>query len=287
MIGVLGVGQMGCAIASQLTARGRSVGVFDPDPAAPGRLPDARFFESARELAEACDVVLVVVNDDAQVVGALEGDQGALAAGRGIDVVIHSTITHDTLRSVAELAGQRGVTVIDAPVSGRMGQHSIPELAIMVGGPAEAFDRVRPVLEQYGSLVLHLGPLGTGLDAKLARNSIGYLFYLVTLEGLRLSDRAGIPRQTMWRILDHTGLEGTRGGLSGQPDPHDARPWPDEMAAHFARVAVKDLQAALDRAAELGVEMATTTASIDKMAAVFGAPQELLGRAVGARHEHG
>src|SRR5688500_16377579 len=94
LIGVLGVGQMGGAIASQLLTRGRSVGVFDPDPAAPARLPGARFFDSARDLAEACDVVLVVVNDDAQVVGALDGDEGALAAGRGIDVVIHSTITH-------------------------------------------------------------------------------------------------------------------------------------------------------------------------------------------------
>jgi 3-hydroxyisobutyrate dehydrogenase len=274
-VGFIGVGGLGSALLGRELDCGIAVTAFDARPEATvpfaGR---AALASSPAQVASTSSVVQVVVNDDSQVLDALVGDDGVFAtAEAGLVVLIHSTISHETLRTVLAHAEPKGVIVLDAPVSGAMGVHSIPDMCVMVGGDPVAYATVEPLLRSFASLVLYLGSNGRGLDAKLARNAIGYLFYLINLEGLRLADAAGIERETMWRILDHTGLDGIRGGMAGRPTLREEDPtsWPSQTAWHMTAVAQKDLRAALARAAELDVMMPTTSAAVDRMPEVFGA----------------
>jgi 3-hydroxyisobutyrate dehydrogenase len=199
------------------------------------------------------------------VLEACLGDDGILAgAPEGAIVLIHSTIDLDTLRRVEEAASERGARVLDAPVSGALGHLSVGELCVMVGGDADAFETAEPVLHTYGSLVLHLGPLGSGLDAKLALNLLRYLNYVAAQESARLAARAGIPAGTMREIALHTGATNFVGDISRGRSPEDY-----DRRLNNAETAQKDLDAALARAAELDLELPATEFAVDLMPGIW------------------
>ena len=191
-------------------------------------------------------------------------------------MLLHSTLSLEGLDRIAALASEAGVALLDAAVSGRQGQNSVGDLCIMVGGPAESVARVRPILEIYGGLILHLGPLGAGMRAKLARNAICYLSYLALYEGLAIAEEAGIQRAEMDQILEHTGLRsaaaeaylGLRAESVRPHGPGDAR----QTAAFNAMIGRKDIEAARAFARELGLDLHGLTAAVDSMDAIFGAP---------------
>jgi 3-hydroxyisobutyrate dehydrogenase len=280
-VGLVGVGRMGGAIASCLLDAGHRVVAHDVRAAelaalaghASGRAEAAR---SAREVAQRSDVIGIAVLDDVQVLDVLLGPDGVLAgAGKDAVVMIHSTVAAATLRRAGEEAGRSGVALLEASVSGRNGHHSVGDLCVMVGGERAAFERARPMLEVIGGLVLHLGPLGAGLDAKLVRNAIVYQQFLAGYEGFRLAEALGIPRDSLRSILEHTGVLGaTLGAFLGErrsmqpfgPDEAERRRF-FELTAETAR---KDLHAALARARELGLELPATERAVGRMSAVFG-----------------
>jgi 3-hydroxyisobutyrate dehydrogenase-like beta-hydroxyacid dehydrogenase len=110
------------------------------------------------------------------------------AAAPGTVVAIHSTVEADTPARLADVAAPHGVQVIDAPVSGgMMGAHG-GTLAIMVGGADEAVAAVREPFARLGTLVAHLGPIGAGTRAKLARNLITFASYAAVGEACRLAE---------------------------------------------------------------------------------------------------
>jgi 3-hydroxyisobutyrate dehydrogenase-like beta-hydroxyacid dehydrogenase len=175
----------------------------------------------------------------------------------GTVVAIHSTISQTTLRTIAEQAAERGVEVLDAGISGELGHHSIPNLVVMAGGDEKAFERATPVMRCYASLVLHLGPLGAGLDAKLALNVLRYLSFLIHREVRDLVTAAGTGTEFA-RIVDHVRATQYRDSL-------DDADIPDREAVEQRRrnvfIARKDLDAAAARARELGVELPMVAAS--------------------------
>jgi 3-hydroxyisobutyrate dehydrogenase-like beta-hydroxyacid dehydrogenase len=277
-VGFIGVGQMGAPILGCVLDAGYAVNICDrrAEVVAPfltrvGVQGRVAALPSAAETARSSDVVQLIVNDDEQVTEAVLGPDGILAgAAPGLIVLIHSTISHQTLRTVGAAADRASVLLLDAPVSGAMGHMSLPNLCVMVGGDAVAFERVRPLLGSFGSLVLHLGPLGAGLDAKLSRNIVAYLWYLACLEGVRLIEGAGIPRATLIEIMRHTGLEGVIGGMAGWPQGVERPPEMKSVGDHFGAVAQKDLRAALARAGEVGVRLPATEQGVQLMLGVFG-----------------
>jgi 3-hydroxyisobutyrate dehydrogenase-like beta-hydroxyacid dehydrogenase len=285
-VGFLGVGKLGGPVLGAIVRAGWPVTAFDPRPEALAPFGEGlRAVGSAAEVAAASDVVSVLVNDGDQVRAAVTGPGGLVeGAEPGLVVAVHSTIDHVTLREVAGAAAEHDVIVIDAPLSGTMGEFSIPDLCAMVGGDPAAAEKVRPVFESFAGLIVHLGPLGAGLDAKIARNAMAYQWWTAVTEGLALSDAAGLDRAAMWEIMGHTGLTGFHPQSIEFPlDPNADRAALLDRARHQTLVAQKDLRAALARADELGVAMPLTAADVDAVGGYFEAVvSDRAGRAGGS-----
>jgi 3-hydroxyisobutyrate dehydrogenase len=227
-----------------------------------------RVAPTPREAAQSADVIEVVVNTNEQLVEACSGANGILAGARpGSIVLIHSTVSHDTLHRLGDAAGERGVHLLDAMVSGARGHLSVGNLAVMVGGDAEAFARAKPVMETYGGLVLHLGPRGSGLDAKLAINLLRYVCMAAGQEASRFAEGAGVG-DAIAQLVAHT--EANRYvGNAGRLRMLDATPLAQRQ--HDAELAQKDLRAAIARGAELGIRLPGAELAISLMHRLWGA----------------
>ena len=200
-VAVVGLGPMGHPIATNLLAAGREVTVWNRTP----RRGDDLVAAGARRagtLAEAAAPVILSVLPDVHHLSALltpEVRQAwSQAAAR---LVVLSTTGPEKVRALAEDLAADGIRVLDAPVSGGVAGARAAALSIMVGGAGEDVDAVRGVLEDIGSTVLHLGPLGSGATAKLC-NQIVVAGTLASLgEALALARRSGLDIEGLITVL--------------------------------------------------------------------------------------
>ena len=268
-VGFIGLGQIGQPMALRLIDWSGGLWVCDVDPKATIALQElgANVVATPRELAEHVSFVSVMVRDDDQVREVLCGPDGILAGAPashhggdgdgGLVVAIHSTIHPDTARELAELASRQGVSVLDAPVSGgAMGARN-GRLAIMVGGDIEAYASSRDALARMGELVLHLGPVGAGTQAKLARNLLHFVAFTAATEAQRLAEAAGIDLLALGRIVRHTdAITGGPGAImlreSTAPVPEDDNWRP--ILEHVWALGEKDLALAIELGDQLGVD---------------------------------
>jgi 3-hydroxyisobutyrate dehydrogenase-like beta-hydroxyacid dehydrogenase len=251
VVGVIGLGALGADVVAGLDRRGLApVACHDVDPAAAARrLPDLRipFVSSAQAVADTCDVVLVVVYDEAQVTDVLFGPGGVAAAGRRpLHTVLMSTVTAEFVVATAGRLEPRGITLVDCGVNGAAGIARGGSAVASVGGPAEAFAAVRPVLDLLANPVVHTGGVGTGMSTKLIRNMIMYAGWYAGSLGCELARSAGIDPAKLIEIVDGAeqwGFGATylarnardrAAGVPGARDPH-----------HVTQTAHKDLAAAL------------------------------------------
>src|SRR3954467_4977136 len=165
-----GCGNIGEPMALALIRAGWSLTVYDTASEKTAKLADegASVATETDELSS-CDVLVLVVPDDAAVESLLEGPKGWLASG-GPErtVIVHSTVMPATASRLAQTAADWGVGLLDAPVSGGADRAERGELTIMVGGNEAVLERVRPLLEAEGSRILHVGQAGAGAATKLA-----------------------------------------------------------------------------------------------------------------------
>jgi 3-hydroxyisobutyrate dehydrogenase-like beta-hydroxyacid dehydrogenase len=272
-IGFVGVGRMGSAMLQSVLDAGYHATLCDPSEHATApflaALPErVRVARTPREAAQAADVIEVAVNTNEQLLEACLGSDGVLAGARsGSIVLIHSTVSHETLHRLGEAAAQRGVHMLDAMVSGARGHLSVGNLAVMVGGDVEAFARAKPVMETYGGLVLHLGPRGSGLDAKLAINLLRYLCMAAGQEATRLAEGAGVG-DAMAQLVAHT--EANRYvGNAARLRMMESIPY--EQRQKDAELAQKDLRAAIARAAGIGLQLPSAELAVGLMHRLWGA----------------
>jgi 3-hydroxyisobutyrate dehydrogenase len=172
-VGFIGLGSQGGPMARAIVDAGFDTTLWARRPASLEPYSDtaAKVAGSPAELGAASDLVCLCVVGDADVEEVLGGDDGVLAGmSDGGIIAIHSTVHPDTCRKLAEAAATKGVSVIDAPVSGGGGAAADHQLVVMVGGDREVVERCRPVFETYGDPVVHLGPLGSGQVTKLLNN---------------------------------------------------------------------------------------------------------------------
>jgi 3-hydroxyisobutyrate dehydrogenase-like beta-hydroxyacid dehydrogenase len=272
-IGFVGVGRMGSALLKPVLAAGYRATLCDPSEQATAPFvaahPDrVRVALTPREAAQDSDIVEVVVNTNEQLLEACLGSDGVLSGARPESVVlIHSTVSHETLHRLGDAGSKRGVHVLDAPVSGARGHLSIPNLAVMVGGDAEAFARCKPVMSTYASLLLHLGPRGSGLDAKLALNMLRYLCMAAGQEATRFAESTGVG-EVMAKLVAHTEANRYVGDSARLRGMHD---YPLRQRQHDAEVAQKDLRAAVARAAEVGLQLPSAELAVGLMHRLWGA----------------
>jgi 3-hydroxyisobutyrate dehydrogenase-like beta-hydroxyacid dehydrogenase len=275
VIGFVGIGNMGGAMAARVLATGGSVIACDRSPDACARLAaeGALIVDTPAAVAERCPVVSVVVNTDDQVSEAVLGPDGVLAAAPpGAIVAIHSTIHLDTLEAVAAAAAARSVGVVDAAVTGGVDAARRGELAVLLGGDAASTDAVGSALAPYASLVLRAGELGAGMAAKIALMVVAFGKLAAVHEGLLLAQTAGVDVQELARVIEHSEAQSgitpfflhARAGALATGDDHLAR-----IGRHEEPKAEKDLHAALDLAARLGVDLPLTRVAHDEMPAVW------------------
>ena len=211
-VGFIGLGNIGKPMAINVAKAGFDLMVYDlrSEPMRELTALGAKAARSADEIGAHGEIIEVVVVDDAQVETALLGEGGALSgAARGSIIALHSTIHPRTVRRLAEHAAAKGVTLIDAEVSGGERGAIAKSLCYMVGGDKAAFEKCRPIFATSGANIFHLGDLGSGAVTKLAHNLIVYVNMLAASEGMRLAQRAGVKLETMQQVV-HAGAAQSR-----------------------------------------------------------------------------
>ncbi|GAC1464338.1 MAG: NAD(P)-dependent oxidoreductase [Chloroflexota bacterium] len=203
-VGFIGLGAMGLPMAANIMKAGFPLAVWSRRPDAADSLLDlgASRAASPADLAATSDVVILIVTNSPDVEELVTRQDGVLAgATRGMVIVDMSTIAPSVSRALALAATERGVDLLDAPVSGGTQGAVAGTLTIMAGGEREAFDRAQPVLDAMGKNVFHVGPSGSGQVIKLVNNILVGVIAAATAEALVLGTKAGADVETMAKVV--------------------------------------------------------------------------------------
>lgn len=260
--GVVGLGQMGGGAAVCLARAGRPLSVYDIDPGAALKWEGGDLLPpvaaSCAEVARNSDVVIVLVVDAQQVWSVLSGPEGLLAGAHpGLVVVVGSTIALDELTAMRDTAAKVGVTVVDCGVTSPPGGHTRKRIVGMVGADADVFDRIKPVLDDFTQEALRLGGPGAGMTTKIVRNMMYYATWRAACEARMLAEKAGVDIGKMAVInhLSEADASGTTLWLKCWA-ARDAVPGSAQAQHdHVQGVMLKDIQAADELAARLGVTL--------------------------------
>ncbi|HEY1432413.1 MAG TPA: NAD(P)-dependent oxidoreductase [Stellaceae bacterium] len=199
-LGFVGTGTMGGSMAGCLIDAGHQLTVYDVRPEATAALhaSGARLAETPTAVASASEVVFTSLPGPYEVEAAvLDASSGILAGLRAGGAYIDMTTNAPTVaRRVAEACRERGVDMLDAPVSGRP-----PTMTVMVGGAEPVFARYRPLLAAMASNIFYVGAAGAGCTAKLVTQYLGYTNFVAALEGMLIGAKAGIDLGVLAQIV--------------------------------------------------------------------------------------
>jgi 3-hydroxyisobutyrate dehydrogenase len=203
-VGFVGLGTMGGAMAANLARAGFAVTAWNRTAGRAAELSDlgVALAPTAAAAAAASDLIVTMVSDTPDVEAVLFGLDGvADGATRGSLVVDMSTISPSATRDFATRLAERGVAMLDAPVSGGSEGAKKGTLSIFVGGDAADLERARPVLTAMGTTITHLGPIGSGQAAKAVNQVILAGTYLGVAEGIVLAIKAGLDVEALVAAL--------------------------------------------------------------------------------------
>lgn len=206
-LGFIGLGTMGGRMAKRLVDAGHTVMGYNRTKAKARWLLDAgmAWGESPRAVVEASDVIFSMVTNTAALEAITQGPDGVLAGLRpGKLYVDMSTVSPSASRALAARVAETGARMLDAPVSGSPVTLEQGALSIMVGGDADAVERVRPILQDIGPKVTHVGANGLAITMKIAVNLSLAVQFLAFSEGLLLAEKSGIARETALEVLLHS-----------------------------------------------------------------------------------
>jgi len=205
-IGFFGIGAMGCGMAVNLVKAGFKVSAYDPSASARSTFETrsgATAAASAREACENQDAIVTMLGDGKVVRAALFGDDAPIKSARTGTLVIDcsSSSPPDTLSLGTELS-QRGIGLIDSPVSGAQKGADDGTLTLMVGGDADLVKRADRILHAMGKSIFHTGPLGAGHAMKTINNYVAALNLISALQGLLVGQKYGLDPEQMVDIIN-------------------------------------------------------------------------------------
>jgi len=267
-IGFIGIGNMGSEMAGHLLAAGNTLTTYARSELSRERARGLGLdlVDTASEVAATSEVVFTIVTAGSDVEAVVLGPEGIVhGAQPGLIVVDMSTISPGITRRVAELLRARDIAMLDAPVSGGVAAAKTASLTFFVGGDAAIFERVRPLLEQMGKAIFHMGPSGTGQVTKLT-NQICQLANLQgTAEALLFAGAQGADVGKV-REAVMTGF-----GASRMLDVLGKKMVDRDFAAGIvAALHHKDIGVAMDIAHEAGLPMPVTAQVMQQLNALMG-----------------
>lgn len=200
----IGLGNMGCPMASNLVKAGHDVTVFDLSKDAVATLVSegAKSANTAHEAAAGAECVITMLPAGQHVEAVYLGDDGLLASlPAGTLVIDSSTIAPETARGVAEVAKARDIPFLDAPVSGGVGGAKAGTLTFICGGAEATFTKAKPILEGMGKNIFHAGEHGSGQVAKICNNMMLAILMAGTSEALALGVKNGLDPAVLSEIM--------------------------------------------------------------------------------------
>ena len=253
-ISFIGLGNMGGPMCGHLLKAGYDVSAFDiaPDALERAGAAGAHVAGSAAASAQGAEAVVTMLPAPAQVEEVLIGEGGVIAAmAPGTVAIDMSTSSRSLGERLLAAARERGVELLDAPVAGQSIGARAGTLAIYVGGPADAFERARPLFEVMGDpgRIFHLGPNGAGYTVKLLLNLLWFIQSVATGEVLSVGVRAGVSLAKLHEAL--VGSPATSNFL--ERDVRMVLDGGDYDDAFPMRLVTKDLGLAVDLAREVGM----------------------------------
>ncbi len=268
-IGFLGLGIMGSRMAANLARAGFPLSVWTHTPGKAERWAaehGAAAFATPAEVAANSEIAVSMVVDGEQVAAILLGPGGVIeAAHPDLLVIDMSTIGPTDARRCAEALAERGVRMLDAPVTGSSPRAEDGSLAIMVGGRAEDFERARGLLEVMGSLIVHVGELGQGQMLKLINNALGAANAAALAEALVLAGATGIDLDAFEQVV--SAGSGASMQLQLKAGPMRAHDYSTMFkAAHM----LKDVRLCLEEAQAAGVPFPAAGHAREVLSATIG-----------------
>lgn len=247
-IGVIGLGNIGGAIAANLVEDGHEVAVFDTDPACVKALAGRGATAAARpeEVSRHAEVTFLSLPTP-DVVRAV-AERWLEGAAEGSVLVDLSTNAPAGVRALGERVAARGAALLEAPLTGGAIGAQRRMLVFLVGGEEQVVERCRPLLEQLGRAMFHFGPLGLGNTAKLVNSLLAFTSTWVSLEGLAIAARSGMDLRTLVEAVRTGGASNFF--MDRMVEGINQRGRPPQFALGLA---AKDAGLVIDAAREAGV----------------------------------
>ena len=265
-IGFIGLGIMGKPMAHNLIKAGYMLAVYDirPEPVEEVVKAGAEKCHSPKHVAEISDLIITMLPDSPDVREVVLGSEGVLSGTRpGAVIVDMSSIAPAVSVEISKKAKEKGVEMLDAPVSGGEPKAIEGTLSVMAGGDRKAFEKVEGILKAMGSSVVRVGEAGSGNMTKLANQIIVALNIAAMSEAMVLAEKAGVDTESVFNAI--------RGGLAGSTVLNAKMPM--VLDGNFKpgfRIGlhIKDLKNALETAHELSVSVPLTAVVMEIMQAL-------------------
>lgn len=258
-LGFIGLGEQGAPLALNLQAAGYAPVVFDARRQAllPFSEAGASIAGSVDEVGHRAKVVLVCVNDGAQLADVLGGAGGGLLGSMpaGGVIVIHSTVSAALVEQNAGIAARLGIAIVDAPLTGGAEGARNKSVVYFVGGDADALERCRPILEVSARKIIRAGPVGAGLRAKLVHQLVLCGNLMAARDGWLLGRSAGLDDGIIIDVLQ----SGAAQSRVGERLPRSA--WSDHVLELFQ----KDISLCLELGKEHALELRTASFIEDEL----------------------
>lgn len=268
-LGYVGLGVMGGRMADRLISKGHTVTGYNRTRQKAQWLIDRgmKWADTPRAVAAASDAIFVMVTDSAALDAVTHGPDGILAGlGAGKLVIDMSTVSPAVSRAVAAEVTARGAEMVDSPVSGSPATLEQGKLSMMVGGTRAAFERVKPLLDDIGPKVTHVGDQGLAVSMKIAMNLSLAVQMLAFSEGVLLAEKSGIDRKTAVEVFNNSVIASPMLQYRGPM----VLGLPDE-AWFTVTLMQKDVSLALEMGRRLTVPLPTTAAANEFLTAARGA----------------
>jgi 3-hydroxyisobutyrate dehydrogenase-like beta-hydroxyacid dehydrogenase len=263
--GFIGLGTMGASMASNLQAGGHALQVNDMrrEAGAPHLKAGAVWKDTPRQVAEGVDVVFTSLPGPKEVEAVALGADGLIQGMRpGTAWFDLTTNSPALMRKLYPMFKEKGLHLLDAPVSGGPKGAKTRKLALWIGGDREVFDRYKPVLDAIGDQPYYVGPTGAGSIAKLVHNCAGYAVQTALAEVFTMGVKGGVDALTLWKAV-RQGAGGRRRTFDGLADQF--LPGIFDPPAFSLRLSHKDVSLAVALGRELGVPMRMANLALEEL----------------------